>query len=228
MSNKELLPDSLWPLVDRFKLAFKPLGRGSLTVDMAELSAQLPAGPDGEFVVEDKECIDSTLRRALRRWIEAQDLEIRQSTPPIFASFTRGIDIAGTSYKPKSIAWGDSYVLVGTASNWRPAQISSIFSVTLSSNLGKIRRTLIGISGFQPLSPPDIDLDNYRRFTHAGGRIYYDEELPLEVIGTEEIVSHFAYTPNVCGSISASHFHALPLIRVSIRHQLAPPPVFIG
>jgi len=228
MSNKELLPDCLWPLVERFKLVFKPLGRGSLTADMAELPAQLPAGPDGKFTVEDKESIDSTLSGPLRRWIEAQGPEIQRSTPPVFASFTKGIDIAGTSYKPRSIAWGDSYVLIGTASDWRPAQIHSIFTVTLSSNLGKSRRTVISVYGFQPLSPPDIDHDNYRRFTHAGGRIYYDKELPLEVIGTKEIVSHFAYTPNVCAKISASHFHALPLNRVSIRHQLAPLPVLIG
>lgn len=219
MSNKELLPDCLWPLVERFKLVFKPPGRGSLTADMAELSAKLLTSPNAEAALEDREPINPTLRDALQRWIGTQGSETRRSTPPGFASFRRGINVAGTSYKPRTIAWGDSYILVGAASNWRPAQISSIFSVMFSSNLGKIRRTLISISGFRPLSPPDIDFDDYRRFGHTGGRIYYDEELPMEVIGVEEIVSHFAYTPNVCGAISAGHFHALPLTRVSVYHR---------
>lgn len=222
MSNKELLPDCLWPLVERFKLAFKPSGKGSLTADMAQSSAKLSANLSEEGVVEDRDPIDHTLRGALRRWMEAQGSEIQQSAAPALASFKRNIDVAGASYKPKTIARGDSYILVGAVSDWRPAQIRSIFSVTFSSNLGKIRRTLIGISGFRQLSPPDVELDNYRQFSHTGGRIYYDEELPLEVIGAEEIVSHFAYTPNVCGNISKSHFHALPLTRVSLRHQLIP------
>jgi hypothetical protein len=182
---------------------------------MAELSAKLLTSSDEEVVVEDREAIHPTLRGALQRWIGAQDPELRQSAPPVFAAFKRNIHVTGTSYKPRMIAQGDSYILVSTASHWRPAQIHSIFSVMLSSRRGKIRRTLISISGFRPLSPPDIDLDNYRRFSHAGGRIYYNEELPMEVVGVEEIVSHFAYTPNVCGGISASHFHALPLTRVS-------------
>ena len=217
MSNKELLPDFLLPLAERLKLVFKPSGKGSLTVEMAELSANLLTDPSEEVVLGDRERIDLVLRGALQRWMGSHGWEVSQCNPPTAASFKRNVEVAGTSYKPKTIAWGDSYILVGTESDWRPAQVQSIFSAVLSSNNRRMRNTFIGICSFRPLSPPDVDFDHYRKFRRAGGRIYYNEELPLEVIGTEEIVSHFAYTPNVCDKISASHFHALPLTRVRIH-----------
>lgn len=214
MSTGGLLPGTFSPIVERFNTAFRPLGKGSLTVDMAEFSSDSSLH---SFRETDERSIATPaprpLREALRRWV-VQQPDISDLIPPTVISYDKKVDISGTTYKPYNVARGDSLILVGTEVDWKPARIHSIFSIEQPTASGKGSITLLSISRFRPLSLHDAVFDNYRAFPYAGGRIYYSEELSQEVIGLREVLSHFAYTPNVCEKISREHFHALPLTRV--------------
>lgn len=214
MSVDQLLPDFCRPIVEQFNNVFRPLGKGSLTADMAEFSSDFAS----RFSCETDERLIATptprpLREALRRWM-AQQPDTLDLVPPGVVSYDRKIDISGTTYKPRDIGWGDSFILVGTEVDWEPAQIRSIFSIERFCKSRREITTLLSISRFRPLLSSDAVFDDYRAFPYAGGRIYYSEELPEEVIGRGEVLSHFAYTPDVCEKIPKGHFHALPLTRV--------------
>lgn len=161
----------------------------------------------------------TSLRDALRYWIVHQPDNWDIASPGL-VSYQTSIDVSGTTYRPSNIARGDSYVLIGTEDNWRPAQIRSIFRIKRYRNGGEEAVTLLSISGFRPLSQLDAAFDMYRSFPLAGGRIYYSEETPEEIISQCEILSHFAYTPNVCERIHVEHFHVLPLTRVCLLSLL--------
>lgn len=214
MSIGQLLPDVFRPVIERFNIAFRPSGKGSLTADMAEFSSDFPSRSYRETDERSRATpAPRPLREALRRWM-VQQPDTLDLVPPSVVSYDKKVDIAGTTYRPRNIAWGDSFILVGTEVDWQPAQICSIFSIEQPCGSGKKIVTLLSISRFGPLSPSDAAFDNYKVFPYAGGRIYYSEELPEEVIGQGEVLSHFAYTPDVCEKISRAHFHALPLTRV--------------
>lgn len=214
MSTDKLLHGDFQPIIERFVTRFPALGKGSLTADMAEFSSGfislLSRGKGGNGP---ETFASISLRDALQRWAIWQPGSWRFNSPGI-VRYRTNIDIFGTTYRPSHVALGDSYILVGTEEDWRPAQIRSIFSIECCCNDKEEEITLLSISGFRPLSQLDIVYDMYRPFPLAGGRIYYREELPEEVIGQNEVLSHFAYTPDVCKQILAEHFHALPLTRV--------------
>ena len=216
MSPGGPLPGIFSPIIERFNTVFRPLDKGSLTVDMAEFSSDSSSHPpretDGRSMTKPA---PRPLLEALRRWI-VQQPGISDLVPPTVISHDKKVDISGTTYKPYNIAWGDSLILVGTEANWEPARIHSIFSIQQPPANGKGIITLLSVSRFRPLSLPDAAFDKYRAFPIAGGRIYYSEELRQEVIAVGEVLSHFAYTPNICEKISREHFHALPLTRVRL------------
>lgn len=214
MSTNELLPDIFQPIIERFNKVFQLFGKGSLTADMVEFSSDLTSRLTSETDKRPPVIPAShPPPNALRHWM-AQQPGTSDLVPPNVVSYDKKVDIAGTTYHPRNIAWGDSFILVGTDTDWQPAQIRSIFSIQQPHGSRSEIVTLLSISRFRPLSPDDAFFDNYRTFSHVGGRIYYDAELPEEVIGLGEVLSHFAYTPNVCEKISKGHFHALPLARV--------------
>lgn len=214
MSTDQLLPDVFRPVIERFNIVFRPLGKGSLTADMTEFSSdfasRLSSKPDKRSTATSA---PPPLREALRRWM-VQQPDALGVVPPCVVSYDKKVDISGTTYRPRDVAWGDSFILVGTEVDWKPAQIRSIFSIEHFRGNGKEIVTLLSISQFRPLSTSDAAFDDYRTFPYAGGRIYYSEELPEEVIGQGEVLSHFAYTAGICEKISKAHFHALPLTRV--------------
>jgi hypothetical protein len=190
------------------------MGKGSLTADMAEFSSNLiPLLSQGNGEQYAPTIAPTSLRDALRHWIARQPDSWRIASPGL-VSYRASVDISGTTYRPSNVARGDSYVLIGTEDDWRPAQIRSIFCIKRFRNDGEEVVTLLSVSGFRSLSQPDAIFDTYRTFPLAGGRIYYSEETPEEVVSQSEVLSHFAYTPNVCEKIHAEHFHVLPLTRV--------------
>lgn len=214
MSSGQLLPGVFSPVIEQFTAVFRPSGKGSLTADMAEFSSgfvsHLSLGIDKQSTATPA---PRPLREALQCWMLRQP-DTLDLVPPNVISYDKKIDIAGTTYRPRNIAWGDSFILVGTEIDWELAQIRSILSIEQPCGSGKEIVTLLSISRFRPLSTSDAAFDNYKTFPYVGGRIYYSEELPEEVIGQGEVLSHFTYTPDVCGKISRAHFHALPLTRV--------------
>ena len=216
MLTDRLLPEAFRPVVERFVSAFRPLGKGSFTADMAEFSSSfIPPLSRGNAEESAATIAPASLRDALQRWMDRQR-DGWQIVPPALVIYRTSIDVAGTTYRPVNVARGDSYVLIGTEADWRPAQIRSVFQIKRRCNDGEETTTLLCVSGFLPLSRIDATFDAYTTFPHAGGRIYYSEETPEEVISQDEVLSHFAYTPNVCERIQAEHFHALPLTRVSL------------
>lgn len=222
MSSSQLLPDVFRPVIERFNAVFRPSGKGSLTADMAEFSSDLASHLSGE-TGERSTATPALrpLREALQRWM-VQQPDTLDLVPPNVISYGKKVDIAGTTYRPRNVAWGDSFILVGTEIDWEPAQIRSILSIEQPRGSGKEIVTLLSISRFRPLSSSDAAFDKYRAFQYAGGRIYYSEEFPEEVIGQGEVLSHFAYTPGICGKISKAHFHALPLTRVRFSSPFTP------
>lgn len=220
LSTDLLLPEDFRPIVEKFVTHFRPLGKGSLTADTAEFSSNLVPFISQRNNGNDAATIAPTsLRETIQHWV------IRQSdnwhiASPALVSYRTSIDVSGTTYRPNNVARGDSYILVGTEDDWRPVQIRSIFCVKLLCNNREEEITLLSVSGFQPLSQLDAVFDTYRPFPLAGGRIYYSEETPEEVISQSEILSHFACTPDVCERIYAEHFHVLPLTRVCLLSLL--------
>lgn len=214
MFTDALLPDVFRPIIERFKAVFRPLDKGSLTADMAELSLDFASRLSFETDKQSKATpTPRPLREALRRWV-AQQPGVVELVSPTLVSYGKRIEISGTTYRPRNIALGDSFILVGTEADWEPAQICSIFSTERLCESGRGIVTLLSVSRFRPLSADDVVFDKYRAFPYAGGRIYYSEGLPEEVISQGEVLSHFAYTPGVCEKITKTHFHALPLTRV--------------
>ena len=218
LSTDQLLPENFRPIVEKFITVFRPLGKGSLTADMAEFSSDLiplisrarGRNENGAAVIA-----PTSLRNALQQWIIRQPDSWHVASPALVDYRTR-IDVSGTTYRPSNVARGDSYILVGTEDDWRPAQIRSIFCIKRRFYDREEEVTLLSVAVFRPLSQFDAIFDTYRTFPLAGGKIYYSEETPEEVISQSEILSHFAYTPDVCERIHAKHFHALPLTRVCL------------
>jgi len=223
LSTDQLLPGDFQPIVEKFVTLFRPLGKGSLTADMTEFSSNLvPLLSRGNGGQNIPMVAPSSLRDALERWVAHQPDSWNIASPGL-VSYRTSVDVSGTTYRPSNVARGDSYVLIGTENDWRPAQIRSIFCIKRLRNNGEEVVTLLSVSVFRPLSQPDAVFDMYRTFPLAGGRIYYSEEMPEEVVSQNEVLSHFAYTPNVCEKIRTEHFHALPLTRVcplSLSHYV--------
>lgn len=213
LSTNGLLPAEFRPIVEKFITVFRPLGKGSLTADMAEFSSSLiprENGKNSAAIV-----VPTSLRESLERWVIHQSGNWRIASPALI-SYRTSVDVSGTTYRPINVARGDSYILIGTEDRWRPAQIRSIFCIKQCTGAREEEVTLLSVNGFRPLSQPDANFDTYRSFPLSGGRIYYSQETPEEVISQNDILSHFAYTSNVCERIKTEHFHALPLTRVCL------------
>jgi hypothetical protein len=59
--------------------------------------------------------------------------------------------------------------------------------------------------------------DPYRRYPKVGGRLYHPElEDEIEVVSSQEIVAHFAHTPQNEQDFGFPCFHALPLGKVTL------------
>lgn len=137
MSSDQLLPEAFQPLVEKFVTIFRPLGKGSFTADMAEFSSSLIPPLSQESDERDTTTIaPSSLRGALQRWVVRQP-DSRRIISSGLVTYRTSIDVAGTTYRPGNVAHGDSYILIGTEADWRPAQIRSVFWIKRYREMGK-------------------------------------------------------------------------------------------
>ncbi|KAH8981441.1 hypothetical protein EDB86DRAFT_3131237, partial [Lactarius hatsudake] len=116
----------------------------------------------------------------------------------------------GTIFSPSTFSIRDSYVAVGKGvrEGWHAGKIKQIFthSVLQPSDVYFV------IQRFKELSPQVASCDPYRQYPLVGGRLYHPElEEELEIVTSQEIVAHFAYTPLEEEVFGFPCFHALPL-----------------
>ena len=116
-------------------------------------------------------------------------------------------------FSPSTFSIRDSYVAVGkgVSEGWHAGKIKQIFthSVLQPSEVYFV------IQKFKELSPQMASRDPYRQFPLVGGRLYHPElEEELEIVTSQEIIAHFAYTPLEEEDFGFPCFHALPLDKV--------------
>ncbi len=117
---------------------------------------------------------------------------------------------------------GDSLIIIGSdvQASWEPCRIEAIYEVRSDASASTLTKFLVRT--FEPLDETDALQDPYRAFRIAGGRIYYSAlQINCRLISPGDVLSHFALTQNVLGSISRPHIHVLPLDRVSSIHLIA-------
>lgn len=203
-----LLSDDSPQMVEAFNRCFKPRRVGTLMSDMSAMETTEPthANPPKDL---DRETIN-----LLREWKRTQPGYSKLSEPQQAGDLTK-YEHRGTELKPKRIAFGDSLVIVGDRTDWRAAQIESLFDVTLYPSGVETHHTLAKVVYFSELSAKDALSDPYRRFPNAGRILYtQDKDSGKMILSVNEILCHFAMTPDVCKSISEDHIHALPLVQV--------------
>jgi len=204
-----LLLDDSSHLIEAFNRRFKPRRVGTLMSDMSTTETAEPIHTNSSPVDLDRETIG-----LLREWRRTQQGYLKLSDPRQ-ASHLRKYDHCGGELKPKRVAFGDSLVVVGVKTHWRAAQIEALFDIRLYPSGVEKHHTLAKVVYFPELSPKDALHDPYRRFPDAG-RVFYtwDEDSVKAVLSVDEILCHFAMTPDVCGAIPKGHAHVLPLIQV--------------
>jgi len=159
--------------------------------------------------------IDRETRDLLEEWKDRRPNYSKLDTPHR-AHYLKRWEHRGGELKPRTAAFGDSLVIVGDETNWRAAQIEALLDIRLYPSGVKTHHTVAKVSYFLELSARDGLHDPYRSFQNTG-RIFYthDKGLSREVVSVEEILCHFAMTPDVCSdTIPKGHIHVLPLIRV--------------
>lgn len=196
-------------LIGAFDRRFKPGKVGTLLSDMSAMETTEPI-----HVELPSRDLDQEVVNLLRQWKRKQPGYSKLSDPQQAKHFRR-YDHCGAELKPKSVAFGDSLVIIGDKTHWRAAQIEMLFGITLYPSGTEKHHTLAKVVYFPELSTEDASHDQYRRFRNAGRVLYArDEDSGKAVIVVDEILCHFAMTTDVCKSISKGHIHTLPLIQV--------------
>jgi hypothetical protein len=117
-------------------------------------------------------------------------------------------------FSPSTFSIPDSYVAIGKGvpEDWHAGKIKQIFTHSVPQQ----SEVYFVIERFKELSPQAASHDPYRQYPLVGGRLYHPElEEELEVVSSEEIVAHFAYTPLEEEDFGFPCFHALPLDKVT-------------
>lgn len=214
-----LLPDGAQQLAEAFRHRFKPGMVGTLMSDISAMDVT-------ECVRERSSLqdIDQETRKFLGEWIRQQPNYSRFETPTR-ANYLKKFEHQGAKLKPKWRAFGDSLVIIGDRTTWRAAQIEILLNIRLYPSGVETRHTVAKVRYFAELSGRDALHDPYRRSRNTGRIFYEDERAEEVVVSIDQILCHFAMTPNVCSSaIPKGHIHALPLFRV---RRIGPFTVFI-
>ena len=207
-----ILPEDSRQLADAFRHRFKPRGVGTLISDISAMDTNRHSH---EQVLPRE--IDRETWGLLEEWKGRQPGYSKIETPRR-ARYLKRYEHRGYELKPGMTALGDSLVIVGDDANWRAAQVEALLDVRLYPSGVEKHHTVAKVSYFSELSRRDGLYDPYRRFQNTGTRrIFYAEHKGLNkgVVSVEEILCHFAMTPEVCSdTIPRKHLHAIPLIRV--------------
>ncbi len=213
-NDKDLDPEILESLSPAFDKAFQSDCRGTLLTDLHSMHgpsaaafdvAYARAGKQITLPVEHEVLLTREGYKDLARTIHLHDTCMFQG-----ATFRAHKASDGT------LGPGDSLVIIGSdvQASWEPYRIEAIYEVRSDASASTVTRFIV--RAFEPLNESDALQDPYRAFRIAGGCIYYSAfQSSCRLLAPSDILSHFALTPNVLGSISRPHIHVLPLDRVS-------------
>ena len=197
-----------------FQKVFNGNRRGTLVNDIFD-SAEQGLVPDSRAK---QKILNGETIIALKSWFQGHSWRPKHVSAQ--ATVWTALMSHGAAYKPASVSPRDSYVVVGLGvpHDWKAAQIISIFQQEYRDGLGSLHSfVLCEVKYYRELSEDDLRFDYYRKYPHAGGRIYYqDQEPEPKIIPATRIICHFARTEDVSSAIFRPHIHVLPLDRVSL------------
>lgn len=125
--------------------------------------------------------------------------KLRQQVLPVFSKkvfnpFITKLDSVsegGDIYKPVGTRSGDENAVFKTTKDktWRAGRILMFFNHA-HMGLGNQRTeaTFVVLEEYKPLSPMHRESDPYRHYSVAGGRLFYDEFLPKQVLLLTEVL----------------------------------------
>ncbi|THU84892.1 hypothetical protein K435DRAFT_686655 [Dendrothele bispora CBS 962.96] len=212
--NPSSLHDVLKPLAKLFDTAFNSDIRGSRLEDALPFDAYLQAEDEEVDWTQGKlDSLDPKTSAKLRPWIGS---DARLERRVMDKDTVRRLDLR---FSTEEYALGDSQVVYKTTEElcgWSAGSISRIFCVRWTTPDDKtMARTFAVIHRFQSLSRLDAQLDPYRRFGFAGGRLFYSYKDPdALVIPLRLITAHFARSEISVPGITSKTVHVLPQNRV--------------
>ena len=121
----------------------------------------------------------------------------------------------GTTFSPSSFSTQDSHVVIGKGvpNDWYAGKIKQIFTYPL----GLSSKGYFVVQKFRELSDQEATGDPYHLHPFVKGRLYHPKlEDKIELVGSEEVIAHFAHTPHNRQEFGFSCFHALPLDKVAL------------
>lgn len=207
------LQSRIEPFAHQLVNFLNPSVRGTIAESLTSLDT-------GREVLKGEECwleanVMKHLKEHLIRTGKASQLTDsgQISTTHVRARQYKKFSHRSATFSPSTFSIRDSYVAIGkgVSEGWHAGKIKQIFthSVLQPSEVYFV------IQKFRELSPQLESRDPYRQFPLVGGRLYHPElKGELEIVTTQEIIAHFAYTPLDEGDFGFPCFHALPLDKV--------------
>lgn len=124
----------------------------------------------------------------------------------------------GAIFSPSSFSVRDSHVVISKSDcQWYAGRIKQIFTYPSESVLPSKLEAYFVIQRFEELSNQEALKDPYRNYTWVGGRLYHlNLKDKIEVVPSQEITAHFAYTLHDEKDFGFPCFHALPLDKVTL------------
>ena len=211
--SKLCLPAYMHAIADKFQQRFGIHSQGTLASDIKALTSPLDPGYDDKGPVT----LPGELIDPLTIWVMNSQRTPRGSLTPRTGVIHKEVDHLGVSFKPASRSSRDSNVVFRCPhmQTLVAARIHYIFSIRVYQDEGHDWYTLCAVRRFSELSAADAARDVYRRFGAFSGWVCSAKEGHLDVIQVQDIRCHAALTPDVLPQIESSHFHILPLDRVS-------------
>lgn len=195
-----------------------PTVKGTLSEDLTSVTTQ-------QDVFQGEECrLEKDVLKALKELLVltgksqdtrvsgcAQGLAINHAAAKQYDKFTH----RSALFSPSSFSLRDSHVVVGRRipGDWHAGKIKQIFEYPL----GPPSKVYFAVQRFRELSAQQALQDPYRQYPLVGGRLYHPElEDEIEVVPSQEIIAHFAHTPQDDRDFGFPCFHALPLEKVTL------------
>ncbi len=202
------LEHHLKSFADRLRDYLSPAVKGTLSEDLTYVTMQ-------QDVFQGEEC-----------WLE-KDVLKRLEELSVLKGGSQGfaIDAMARQYRkfthrsalfsPSSFSIRDSHVVVGKGipDDWYAGKIKQIFEYPFRPP----SKVYFAIQRFRELSAQEASQDPYRQYPLVGGRLYHPElGDEIEVVSSQEIIAHFAHTPQDEQDFGFPCFHVLLLGKVML------------
>lgn len=202
-------------ICEAFKASFDRRRSGTLLTDILAFSASM--GDDRKE--GDRSKLSPEEFGLVSSWYKERGFDITRISKRAsrLDSFTR----LGARFTTQEKHRGDSQIIVGSSvpDDWDAARLVGII-VHDGLATETQRRTFLLVKRYKRPVQIDREHDHYRKYSLAGGRLYYDEQKRMELVTDQNLLGHFARTPQVSTKIAKRHFHSLPLDKVRFLHIL--------